>query len=381
MDLFCFTGEEPTRPSKGVFINGARSKLWAERYDSSGEFEVRGPVGSDLKNQLPIGSLVSHINTDVPMIVENHVISPTDDGSEPEIVISGRDFETILEQRIIGADYLFFMAQAVQNSLLELTLSADWPWGHAKTLIEKCIRTDLLNDTENALPNVQVWIDPDLQDKLESFGYVSFNQSIKIPSAPLYGEISKILSSARIGFGSTWRPWTESGVTSYSMRLKIYTGVDKSKDVVFSFDFNDLLSSEYLWTNKTFKTAAMVVGRWVSTTYRLPGSKYNRRWMIVDGRDIDEQFESTPWSSDLTYVTQMMEARALSAILSQRGLALSRAEQDPESVRWRYREDYNLGDVVTVRGDYDQTLQMQVVEHVEIEDETGESSYPTFSPL
>ncbi len=42
---------------------------------------------------------------------------------------------------------------------------------------------------------------------------------------------------------------------------------------------------------------------------------------------------------------------------------------------------YDVGDIITVDGEYNATTTMRISEYVEIEDETGDSGYPTFSEI
>ncbi len=48
---------------------------------------------------------------------------------------------------------------------------------------------------------------------------------------------------------------------------------------------------------------------------------------------------------------------------------------------YRYRYDYNIGDMVMIDGTYGENERMRVVEYAEIEDENGESGHPTLRTL
>ena len=51
-----------------------------------------------------------------------------------------------------------------------------------------------------------------------------------------------------------------------------------------------------------------------------------------------------------------------------------------KNCRYKYKEHYNIGDIVWVSGDYDATTIMRVTEHAQVLDENGESSIPTLTP-
>jgi hypothetical protein len=62
-------------------------------------------------------------------------------------------------------------------------------------------------------------------------------------------------------------------------------------------------------------------------------------------------------------------------------VAISNVKIAPNSQNYNYRTDYNVGDIVGVDGEYNTSTTMRVIEYVEIEDENGESGYPTLSEL
>lgn len=386
MDFIRFAGPEPTYPSEGYFIPGITSAMWIERYRNPGEFTIKGRVSSGLRENLPVGSLISHLDTDVPMIVENQQISD-DNQAEPEVVITGRSFETILEQRLIGANMSW--AGSVR-ALPVYTMATDYAWFQARDAIYDHIRAaELIND-DSELPNVEVHLSDTLQyiaGDLE--GAESLERSAQLGS--LHAAIIKLLEINNLGFGSTWRPWTDTYlfvIDKTTMRLRIYLPTDRSGDVRFSHDYGDIQSAEYLWTNKLRKNVAIVKGRWMCYEVEspLPGESaqegYERRYTIVDGSDLDSQFSAAPTvgSPEALALTDAMFYRGKDALRSMTYKALAAASINPQSRRYLYRKDYWMGDYVTLDGDYDESKKVQVVEYVEIDDETGESGYPTFAP-
>jgi hypothetical protein len=62
-------------------------------------------------------------------------------------------------------------------------------------------------------------------------------------------------------------------------------------------------------------------------------------------------------------------------------VAIIKAEPTKESTLHKYREHYEVGDVVTVSGAYSEVTTMRISEYVEIEDENGESGYPTLAAV
>jgi hypothetical protein len=68
-------------------------------------------------------------------------------------------------------------------------------------------------------------------------------------------------------------------------------------------------------------------------------------------------------------------------LASQNEVSISKVEISKNTTRYKYRTNYNVGDLVSVEGNYNTSAIMRVVEYVEIEDETGENSYPTLAEI
>lgn len=101
MDLFKY--KDISSFSDGESINGWESISWIERYRDPGAFELKARLSSGLKDFLPIGTVISHAKTLEIMIVENHeVIEDVDE--DPSLKITGRSFDSYLEQRVVGAN-------------------------------------------------------------------------------------------------------------------------------------------------------------------------------------------------------------------------------------------------------------------------------------
>lgn len=79
-------------------ITNFSSLVWTERYSKSGDFQLTTNDVSTAISLLPLESLVSLRNSNVPMVVEVYKIEKPRD-AEPVLTITGRSFETVLERR------------------------------------------------------------------------------------------------------------------------------------------------------------------------------------------------------------------------------------------------------------------------------------------
>jgi sulfate adenylyltransferase subunit 1 (EFTu-like GTPase family) len=108
---------------------------------------------------------------------------------------------------------------------------------------------------------------------------------------------------------------------------------------------------------------------------------YDRRMMFVDASDIDSEYTTAPTGTDRTNILAAMKIRGQAELAAQNEVALVKTEPTKNSTIYKYREHYAVGDIITVDGEYNETSSMQISEYVEIEDETGESGYPTLSAI
>jgi hypothetical protein len=367
MDIFKFTNpEELTKMQYGEIVNGLTSKEWIERYAEAGEFTFRAPAHLDMKRLLPEGAFVSHVNTTDLMIVENHEISE-DEGADAEWIITGRGFETCLEQRIVGTNKTFPSSAGVEDYVLP----GGQLWTQIRDLIREHTLLAYLVDDNNSIPFLQV---------LNTYSGPADAQERTVRQNDLYSVVLGLLAEGNLGI-KTIRPGPWSPATNdQDVVIAVHGGAHRESSVTFSHDTGEVESADYFWTNRKNKNCAFVNGRWVETTVMIGSPvKWERRWMKVDASDIDQKYTSAPTGATLTNLVAKMQQRGRTELAKQKNIALTKAEVSKQSVQSLYRTDYDLGDLVSVEGNYNEVSVQRVTEYVEIEDETGRSSYPTLS--
>lgn len=377
LDIFRFRNEhEITLMEHGEIVNGIKRKTWIERYREAGEFTFVADISSNIREMFPINSFVSHINTSEIMIVENHSISSSR-GETAEIEVSGRSLESYLEQRIVGSAKNYALPQSPE----EYTFGAFPVWYQALSLIIGEMFEDIIPDPDNVFPYLQFMANVTEDGTVETR---------VVPQGDLYTVLLSILEIDNLGLKSI-RPgvwgqelipdddWNTTGYIPGNSILLINKGVDRSSDLIIANDLGEVESSDYLWSNKPYKTAAIVSGRWVEIFYDTGLTGYDRRVMFIDGSDLDDYFLESEIPANRFAIEYVMNQRAQQVLNTRKPVILSRVETSRNAVRAKYREDYDLGDLVTVVGDYNESAVMRIIEHVEIEDETGSSEYPTLA--
>ncbi len=216
MDLFRFLNPNaPTRLEDGEIIDGLTDIMWVERYRDAGEFTLTAKVDSNIRNLLPIGTFISHVDTTEVMIVENHEIND-DKGSASEIIVTGRGYETFLENRIVGANRAF----PSSGVLPEFTLGIAPVWAQAKALLESHILAAYVLDPKDAIPYVSVL------STVPTSGNVDARI---IERGDLYSRLLELLAFSSLGI-KVVRPGPSSplGPTSQNAAFVIHQGVDRA---------------------------------------------------------------------------------------------------------------------------------------------------------
>lgn len=362
MDIFKFnpTGEQ-TVLERGQFINGIERKLWVERYRDAGEFSFEAPLSSGVRELLPTGTLISQIDSMDVMIVEsNEIIEVTDE--DPTIIITGRSFVSYLENRIVGAN-----VGRVSPEVLPMVISASTTWEQITTVIVLHIDPDLQVEEGDGIDNVNCD-----DDDVTLTGTESIERTF---SGTVWSAVSDLLPVDDLGI-KTVRINPFGLGDDDETRIKIHNGVDRSADILFSWKHGDLSSLNYLTSQKGLKNSAVVVGQYVYVVVDEGPDKYDRRFMHIEAKDIDGHYGSMPSGGDLFDISVKLAIRGLQTLRKQKQISISQADIS-ETTRYQYRRDYNIGDLVTVDGNFDSSAVMRIVEYAEIEDENGVSGHPT----
>jgi len=363
MDLFKFIpGADPTDLKDGESINGITSASWTERYRDAGEFEILTPLSSGLLQFLPLGTFISHTNTLDVMVVENHNIQDDED-VDPVLSITGRSIEVLLEDRIVGANMAF-----TSNLVSPYLMAKERSWKQAVKIMKEHMNTAL--DPADNLAKFVPWTNmaEDGEGETQSIGRIS-----------VYQAVLELLAFDNTGIRVVRRNSFGHEGSEAITHFLVHAGVDKTDTVVFSRKAGDLEGAEYLWSNRTYANSALVVGRYVNVRYNVPGySGYGRVSTVVKADDIDGHLTEppVPTSPEMAEIITQMTVRGRVALANQNYINLIRADIS-EISKYQYRRDYDIGDIVTVDGNFGEIAPMRVVEYVEIMDENEEKGHPT----
>ena len=360
MDIFKFNSATGSPFRFGQPVVKPESIMWIERYREPGEFKLKGQLSSGLREALPIGSFISHFDTREIMIVEDHTI--TDKEENTTVEITGRSLEVVLEDRIVGAGLGF--NDPVPPGF-EYALPATDVANQAITLIADHILLDYVVDPDDEIPYIV------LGNAAPEEGQV-IERVMK--RQDVHKSLMGLLELNNYGIKNVRN---DNGTATFY----IHKGADRSAKVVFSWKYGDLVGAEYLLSRRTDKNVAYVKGRYVEQfVYAVGATKANRRVILVDASDLDDYFDEVPTGDDLIAVRQKMFTRGEQVLLWNLPIDIARADLAPIT-QFKFREDYEVGDIVAIDANYGAVDVRRVTEYTEIEDENGESGHPTFDVL
>lgn len=322
------------------------SFIWASRYYEAGDFELCLDVNKINIQLIKKDYFVVRDDDDNAGIIEDIKIERNEDGQEI-LIVSGRFLTGILERRIVST-------QTTVN-------------GTISSCINRLITENVINPT-NTIRKIDNFI-------LGS-GSVSETMEAQYTGKNLLETIADICKTYSLGFKVTLN-------SNNQFVFQLYEGVDRTYDqnvnpwVIFSDQYDNLLSSEYEENYRTIATAALVAGEgegldrktvWVSD-----GSRgLSRREVYVDQRNIRSDNGEI---SDNDYNQLLKEAGK--EALTKYTTAFTGTVYFDNVV---YKQDINLGDLCVIEntkwGIY---LNSRLVEVIESVSESGEYTIvPTF---
>lgn len=368
MDLKAFLLDQNYEPYDVIDV--FRSFIWSVRYSKCGDFELYLPATKDTKSRFREGDYVRIDESDRLMIIED-INLQTDSEEGDYLIISGRSLESILERRIIWG--MTVLTGNFQNGI--------------RTLLNR----NVINPSipQRRIPNFvfKESNDPRITELTIDAQYFGEN---------LYEEIEKLCVEKNVGFRVL--PTSNGG-----FEFSLYVGVDRSyaQDsvpwVVFAPNYENLRSSNYLYSKKEFRNVALVGGMgegWSKETSNVDPNNVSglvRREMYVDASSLTYDTTGIENDPDLTEeekqgLIDAMKGKYLGQ-LRQKGLEeLSKTKitesfdgEIDASVQYIYGRDFDIGDIVQIENEYGMTSSSQISEVVISQDPSGISVVPTFT--
>ncbi len=331
-------------------IDSYKSLIWTTRYYEAGDFELYLPASEKMLNVLKRDYyLVRESDMTQAMIIKNIQIT-TDIENGNYLIVTGKCLKSILSRRIVWEQT--YLKGTVETGIRNLV---------TKNLISSPIE-------ERNISNLILGAELGISVRLSS-QYTGDN----------VGEVvTKLCKKNDLGFDILL------DLDEKKFIFILYQGADRSFNqnvnprVIFSNEFENLLTTTYVYNSDEFKNVAKVAGEG-DGVYRKSatvgaGAGLDRYEIFVDARDVssnDGEIDSDAYNSLL--VEKGTEALTGTVIKES-------IEGEVESNHtYKLNRDYFLGDVVEVVNEYGMSMTPRITEVIEVVDENGVSVIPTFS--
>lgn len=330
-------------------IENPTSAIWTRRYQQPGDFELYFPATADLLALLADDFFITREDAPEAMIVEHiEIITNAEEGNY--ILVSGRGAECIIGRRIV---------------LEQTTVSGRVDAAAYRLIQENAVAPA---DAARALPLAMNA--PDVSTATARAQYTGTN---------LLEAVEGICKAHGLGFRCVGDA-TEEGI---ALRMELLNGTDRSESqeenspVIFSAEYENLLSSSYVMDTTDYKNVAIVAGEGEGKARKRAtygsASGMARREVFVDARDLSTNDGEI--SAD-DYTAQLV-ARGAEKLAEH---ALSEAfdgEMDTSNT-FVLDEDYTLGDIVTVENEYLIRKNVRISAIMETWDAEGYTAIPSF---
>lgn len=360
-----------------AMIDTFTSAIWTVRYDQAGDFELYTPIRLDYLQSMAIGNYLWNRNSDRLMIIETVEIQ-ADHEDGPQLYISGRSLESILDRRIITSSEVFT--------------------GNLSEIIGTILTREIMSSGNRQIPGFIYTPSTDTRITSITVEFTARGENV-------YDIICSLCQENKIGFKIL--PHGEGG-----FEFQLYKGVDHSYDqnevpyVVFSPSFENLLNSNYIKSFKAYKNSVYAVGTYQKEITLTNKYKDDNGTWVEEETTTYEETEVTAWgysesstpsglarreifvdNGGVNDGEQGGEASSWNAINKQKGLTeladhqtTTAFEGELEATRqYVYGEDFDIGDIVQVENEFSITGTVYISEIVWSQDVNGLAMTPTFT--
>lgn len=352
------------------------SFIWTERWNTFGDFQIVTLATPNNKRRFVVDTQLTIAQSKRVMIIES--IEEKDDIENGNILtVKGRCLNSILEKRL-AARFNF-----AHDQILPSWDSVGWT---PKELLEMYFFT-ICYDGELNSGDIIPYLQPQGTTSLYPVENIvdpwpsDFQWSTK--PEDMYKAFQDICSAYDVGFRFYKSP------TDSKMYFEGMMGSDRTTQqshftpVIFSYDTANLLDTTNLIDN-TKKYNAV----WVIYFYKDVSDNDVTMSALVKASELDFSPGGFDQKTKFLSVTQLPEDMALVDVpdylvkLGQEELGRSTPinvydGEIAKTANYKYEVDYNLGDIVEVRGNDGGTAYMRVVEQIFSSDQSGDSVYPS----
>lgn len=362
-----------------AMIDTFTSAIWTVRYDEAGDFEIYTPVRLDYIQAMQIGNYLWNRDSDRLMVIETVEIE-TDAEEGPQLIVTGRSLESILDRRIVTSSQNF--SGNLQSVLFAIIQNEVISSGGTRRIPGFSLKTS----SDSRITSISI-------------------SELSIRGENVYDVICSLCQANKVG----WRILPK-GVGGFEFEL--YVGIDRSYAqsvnpyVTFSPSFENLLNSNYIKSFKSYKNSIYAVGTYQKEVVLQNKYKDDNGEWVVEEQTTYEEAEVVTWQYSEMATPSGLARREMfidnggvndgeqggeyatwNAVNKEKAIAelgehqtTTAFEGELEATRqYIYGEDFSIGDIVQVENEFGITGTVYISEIVFSQDANGITITPTFT--
>ena len=324
-------------------IDVATSVIWHGVYFGVGDFEIYTALTPEAVELLKKGHFVTRPDNDEVGIIEAINVK-TNEHDGDMIIANGRFAKSILDRRLI-------------YNLTGNSNKATILYGNVETEVRQVVLENAINCPFDSKRNIPVLMLGDLSNIPQRIVDENGKAARKQVS---YGNLLEYTDGVLAEYGISSKCILSNGILQY----KVYAGANRSIDntdgntpIVFSQEYDNLTSSEYLYDTTPEKNVALIGGEGEGTArfYSIVGGSatgLQRRELWVDASSISKTYKDTD-ETEKTYTDaeykSMLDAQGMQTLTPLVATESFNGTIDITNGNWVYNRDFSIGDIVTVQ--------------------------------
>lgn len=327
-------------------VDGYSSVIWTRRYQDAGDFEIYISASKYIIGLLQVDNVLIRDDDDMVCVIEK-VTLDTNAESGDYLTVTGRSIESVLDRRIVWS-------QTTLNATAEAAIR--------QLLTENAISPE---NESRKIPSLSLGQANSFSETLEK----------QITGENLLESIKNICVTYGYGFKIT--------LNNGNLVFDLYKGIDRSTNqnenpfVIFSDNFDNMVSSQYAYDKTNLKNVALVAGegegkdRKTQTVGDAAG--LYRRETYIDARDVSSNDGEI---AEADYNAMLIDRGEES--LSGLAETVAFSAEVGNTKLYAYKTHFFVGDIVQVENNFGIAAACRISEVVECEDENGYTCLPTF---
>lgn len=331
---------------KIAVVDSFTSLMWCKRYNEIGALDLQIGASAETLSIFKKHYYITRDDDDTIFRIEARELDTTEEG-EDILIIGAVDCKTILNQRIIWNQ-------------------VNWGAGTVENFIRFLITQNVIAPSTSGRRIINFEMQP----------AKGFTETIE--QQVTYDQLGDKIVEICQAYGYGWKILFFNN----KFHFDLYKGVDHSVDqnenirLIFSPEYENLVSSKYSEDVSDFRNVALVAGEGegVERKKRTVGNAagLDRYELFVDASGISSNTEE----GDLVDYYEALISEGKEKLSEH--TATRSFEGEVDSNAYVYKEDYDVGDIVTVKNQYGITSNARITEVIETWDNEGYSVEPKF---